>query len=83
MRLDLSWPCGRTGGKWQEWDEATSAASGGRRLNRHLAWRPQDLNPVIHRTVFPEATGRAWLKHNVEEVGLLEYIITPLYPHRR
>lgn len=33
------------------------------------------LNPMIHRFAFPEAMGRAWLKHNVEEVGLLEHII--------
>ena len=33
------------------------------------------LNPLIHRTIFPEAMGRAWLKHNIEDVGLLEHII--------
>ncbi|MCC6779279.1 MAG: hypothetical protein IT537_22070 [Hyphomicrobiales bacterium] len=33
------------------------------------------LNPIIHRTLFDEAMGRAWLRHNVEEVGLLEHII--------
>jgi hypothetical protein len=33
------------------------------------------LNPLIHRTIFTETMGRAWLKHNVEEVGLLEHII--------
>jgi hypothetical protein len=38
------------------------------------------LNPMIHRFVFGEAMGRAWLKHNVEEVGLLEHIIPALYP---
>ena len=38
------------------------------------------LNPLIHRMLFPEAMGRAWLKHNVEEVGLLEHIIPLLYP---
>jgi hypothetical protein len=40
------------------------------------------LNPLIHRLVFPEAMGRAWLKHNVEEVGLLEHIIPLLYPRQ-
>jgi hypothetical protein len=39
------------------------------------------INPLIHRTLFPEAKGRAWLKHNVEEVGLLEHIIPLIYPH--
>lgn len=37
------------------------------------------LNPLIHRTMFTEAMGRAWLKHNVEEVGLLEHIIPLIY----
>jgi DAPG hydrolase PhiG domain len=37
------------------------------------------LNPLIHRTIFPEAMGRAWLKHNIEEVGLLEHIIPLLH----
>lgn len=39
------------------------------------------LNPIIHRTLFDEAMGRAWLRHNVEEVGLLEHIIPCI--HRR
>jgi hypothetical protein len=38
------------------------------------------VNPLIHRTLFPEAMGRAWLKHNIEEVGLLEHIVPRLYP---
>lgn len=38
------------------------------------------INQIIHRHVFPEAKGRAWLKHNVEEVGLLEHIVPLIYP---
>jgi hypothetical protein len=38
------------------------------------------VNPLIHRAVFPEAKGRAWLKHNVEEVGLLEHMLPGLWP---
>lgn len=38
------------------------------------------VNPLIHRFVFPEAMGRAWLRHNVEEVGLLEHMLPRLYP---
>lgn len=38
------------------------------------------VNPLIHRMVFSEAMGRAWLRHNVEEVGLLEHIIPRIYP---
>ena len=37
------------------------------------------LNKVIHRAIFTEAMGRAWLKHNVEEVGLLEHIIPRIH----
>jgi len=33
------------------------------------------LNAAIRRFVFPEAMGRAWVRHNVEEVGLLEHLI--------
>ncbi len=33
------------------------------------------LNPVIRRFVFTKAMGHAWLRHNVEEVGLLEHLL--------
>jgi hypothetical protein len=36
------------------------------------------INAVVRRFIFPEAMGRAWLKHNVEEVGLLEHIVPAL-----
>ncbi len=38
------------------------------------------INPIVHRTMFTEAMGRAWLKHNIEEVGLLEHMLPLLYP---
>lgn len=38
------------------------------------------VNPLIHRFVFGEAMGHAWLKHNVEEVGLLERIVPLIHP---
>lgn len=38
------------------------------------------LNPLLHTLVFPEAMGRAWLRHNVEEVGLLEHILPLISP---
>jgi hypothetical protein len=38
------------------------------------------VNPLLHRAVFPEAKGRAWLKHNIEEVGLLEHMLPRIYP---
>jgi hypothetical protein len=37
------------------------------------------VNPLIRRFVFSEAMGRAWLRHNVEEVGLLEHIVPALF----
>jgi DAPG hydrolase PhiG domain len=37
------------------------------------------LNPLIHNALFTEAMGHAWLRHNVEEVGLLEHIIPRVY----
>lgn len=40
------------------------------------------LNRLVHDMVFTEAMGRAWLRHNVEEVGLLEHIIPRIYPGR-
>jgi hypothetical protein len=38
------------------------------------------LNPLLHRFVFTERMGRAWLRHNVEEVGALEHIVPRIYP---
>ena len=36
---------------------------------------PNVTNPVLQRQVFPEAMARAWLKHNVEEVGNFEFFL--------
>jgi hypothetical protein len=40
------------------------------------------INPIVRNAMFTEAMGRAWLRHNVEEVGLLEHIIPRIYPGR-
>ena len=40
------------------------------------------LNPLMHRVIFTEAMGNAWLRHNIEEVGLLEHIIPCIYPRK-
>jgi hypothetical protein len=37
------------------------------------------LNPLIRSRFFTEAMGRAWLKHNVEEVGNFEFFLPALY----
>ncbi len=45
------------------------AASGWRRV----------VTPLVQRFAFDPAHGLAWLRHNIEEVGLLEHILPPLY----
>ena len=37
------------------------------------------INPFIRRFVFDEANGRAWIKHNIEEVGNFEFFLPDLY----
>jgi hypothetical protein len=37
------------------------------------------LNKAILARLFPEEQGRAWLKHNVEEVGNLQFFLPDLY----
>ena len=38
----------------------------------------QIVNPVLQRRFFGERHARAWLNHNVEEVGLLEHLLPRL-----
>jgi hypothetical protein len=40
------------------------------------------LNAVLRREVFSYEMGTAWLTHNVEEVGMFEHILPPLYACR-
>jgi hypothetical protein len=40
------------------------------------------LNPILNYRFFGERHGRAWLLHNVEEVGLFEQMLPPLYAAR-
>ena len=37
------------------------------------------LNPLVRRTLFPDDRARAWLTHNVEEVGNFESFLPELY----
>ena len=37
------------------------------------------LNRVVRQRIFPDTMGRAWLKHNVEEVGTFEQFLPGLY----
>lgn len=36
-------------------------------------------NPLLVRLAFDEAHGRAWLRHNIEEVGMFENFLPALY----
>jgi hypothetical protein len=40
------------------------------------------LNPIATRMAFPDESGLAWLKHNVEEVGNLQFFLPKLYKQR-
>lgn len=46
---------------------------------RSRAFTP--VNRVLTRRTFPDAMARAWLRHNVEEVGLLEHLLPTLLDH--
>ena len=41
-------------------------------------WK-RTFNPLIRRWMFDQARGLAWLRHNIEEVGLLEHFLPELY----
>ena len=41
------------------------------------------VNPLLNRFVFGERHAGAWLRHNVEEVGLFEALLPRLYPDLR
>jgi hypothetical protein len=37
------------------------------------------LQPLLRRQFFPQAKGEAWLRHNIEEVGMFENFLPELY----
>jgi hypothetical protein len=41
-------------------------------------WR-RTVTPLVQRLGFDHARGLAWLRHNIEEVGMLEHLLPPLY----
>jgi len=45
-------------------------------------WFKPLFNGWVQPQVFSDAMGSAWLRHNVEEVGLLEALLPPLYAAR-
>lgn len=46
---------------------------------RHPAWRR--LNRAVQWLAFPKIRGETWLRHNIEEVGMLERFLPDLYRH--
>lgn len=46
-----------------------------------LVSRP--INALLQRLVFTRAMGKAWLRHNVEEVGVLEHLVPLIHPDWR
>ena len=41
-------------------------------------WRRR-ITPLVQKFGFPHARGLAWLRHNIEEVGVFEHILPDLY----
>lgn len=64
--------------------EAAGGASYGSRMVVGAAggWFKPIFNSWVQPRVFSDAMGGAWLKHNVEEVGLLEALLPLLYAAR-
>jgi DAPG hydrolase PhiG domain len=44
---------------------------------------PHITNSILRQRVFPEAMARAWLKHNIEEVGNFEFFLPKLYTNAK
>ena len=63
----------------------TSVAGGTRYANSLTVGidRPALLRPLVNQAIrpwlFPEDMGRAWLTHNVEEVGNFQFFLPALY----
>jgi hypothetical protein len=61
-----------------------NAAPGGTRYGNRLliggtgGWR-RAVTPTIRRFGFDAARGVAWLRHNIEAVGLFEHFLPALY----
>ncbi|MFT3744168.1 MAG: hypothetical protein QM785_07730 [Pyrinomonadaceae bacterium] len=45
----------------------------------HKGFLGRLLNPLIRKFVFDAERGRAWIKHNIEEVGNFEYFLPQLF----
>ncbi|MBK5651754.1 MULTISPECIES: hypothetical protein [Bradyrhizobium] len=63
----------------------TRVSEGTRYENRLLVGAAEGwmrlINPLIQRFGFDHAHGLAWLRHNIEEVGLFEHFLPDLYRH--
>ncbi|QYK45254.1 MAG: hypothetical protein KF794_00600 [Xanthobacteraceae bacterium] len=73
---------GRTGFARMEY--TFESAPGGTRYENCLiigstaGWYPL-VRPLVHRFAFTRAQGVAWLRHNIEEVGMFENFLPQLY----
>lgn len=47
-------------------------------IGANAPWYPL-VRPLVHAFVFTQAQGQAWLRHNVEEVGMFENFLPELY----
>jgi IS5 family transposase len=78
---------------WRSPDASVGADAHGvhlqRRARRHPLWEPPAnrrhggwrgaVTPTIRRFGFDAARGAAWLRHNIEAVGLFEHFLPALY----
>jgi hypothetical protein len=67
-----------------EMEYAFEPMDGGTRYTNSLTvglrgWLGRIVDPLIRRFIFDEARGRAWIRHNVEEVGNFELFLPRLY----
>lgn len=71
-------------------DYTFTPVAGGTRYENSLTVgidRPALLRPLMNQAIrpwlFPEHMGRAWLRHNVEEVGNFQFFLPALYAEMR
>ncbi len=74
----------KLGVKVGEMEYAFEAVAGGTRYTNWLIAGIEGplariVNPALRRTMFPDDHARAWLTHNVEEVGNFEWFLPTLY----
>ncbi|MEX1005365.1 MAG: hypothetical protein WD156_08355 [Acidimicrobiia bacterium] len=64
---------------WFEPDSVGTRYRSRMELGAHTLFGHLAFNRIVRPMIFPEAMGRAWLRHNVEEVGNFEHFLPELY----